>query len=125
MLKRVRFTCCSSTSTCAKSVLTVRSAVKPVVIPYLRSKPASDFRRLSNGVAETRSVVSDEIAYGLTSRLSERAGASSPRSVACAEILKIAARPNACGIGVRYERSFFHATERRIWIPQSCGPAPA
>ena len=38
-LKRVRFTCCSSTSTCAKSVFTVRSAVRFWVSPYLMSPP--------------------------------------------------------------------------------------
>jgi hypothetical protein len=31
--KRVRFTCCSSTSTCAKSVLTVTSRLSPAVTP--------------------------------------------------------------------------------------------
>ena len=38
-LKRVRFTCCSSTSTCAKSVLIVRSAVRFCVTPYFTSTP--------------------------------------------------------------------------------------
>src|ERR1051325_2718447 len=40
-LKRVRLTCCSSASTCEKSVLTVKSHVNPVVTPYFTSKPAS------------------------------------------------------------------------------------
>ena len=38
-LKRVRFTCCSSTSTCAKSVRTVKSAVRFGVMPYFASPP--------------------------------------------------------------------------------------
>ena len=37
--KRVRLTCCSSTSTCEKSVLTVRSAVRLCVMPNFRSPP--------------------------------------------------------------------------------------
>jgi hypothetical protein len=61
-LKRVRLTCCSSISTCAKSVFTVRSAAKPVVTAYFASKPTSAFFLLSNGCAAARSVVSDEIA---------------------------------------------------------------
>ena len=40
-LKRVRLTCCSSASTCEKSVLTVKSHVRPDVTPYFTSKPAS------------------------------------------------------------------------------------
>ncbi len=43
-LNRVRFTCCSSTSTCAKSVLTVKSAVRFWVTPYFRSTPISPWR---------------------------------------------------------------------------------
>ena len=40
-LKRVRFSCCSSTSTCAKSVFTVTSAVRFAVMPYFASSPTS------------------------------------------------------------------------------------
>ena len=40
-LKRVRFTCCSSTSTCAKSVLKVTSRFMPPVTPYFASRPTS------------------------------------------------------------------------------------
>src|SRR5258705_12533416 len=38
-LKRVRFTCCSSASTCEKSVLTVKSHTSPDVTPYFTSTP--------------------------------------------------------------------------------------
>ena len=38
---RVRLTCCSSTSTWAKSVLYVKSAVRFSVMPYFTSKPTS------------------------------------------------------------------------------------
>ena len=38
-LNRVRFTCCSSTSTWAKSVFQVRSAVRFRVMPYFTSTP--------------------------------------------------------------------------------------
>ena len=40
---RVRFTCCSSTSTCAKSVFNVKSAVMFGVIPYRTSRPRLAF----------------------------------------------------------------------------------
>ena len=40
-LNRSRFICCWSTSTWAKSVLTVRSRAMPDVTPYLRSPPMS------------------------------------------------------------------------------------
>ena len=39
-LNRVRFTCCSSASTCEKSVFTVASSVRPFVMPYFTSTPA-------------------------------------------------------------------------------------
>src|SRR5438105_618372 len=38
-LNRVRFTCCSSASTCEKSVLAVRSSVKADPNPYFTSRP--------------------------------------------------------------------------------------
>ena len=38
-LNRVRLTCCSSSSTCAKSVLTVMSAMSVCWMPHFRSKP--------------------------------------------------------------------------------------
>ena len=40
-LKRDRLICCSSASTCEKSVFTVKSQVRPLVRPYLTSKPPS------------------------------------------------------------------------------------
>src|ERR687897_380232 len=40
-LKRDRLICCSSASACEKSVLTVKSQVRPLVTPYFTSKPES------------------------------------------------------------------------------------
>ena len=57
MLNRVRFTCCSSASTCEKSVFTVASSVSPVVSPYFRSSPASASR--SDGVMPTVLALAD------------------------------------------------------------------
>ena len=56
-LKRVRFTCCSSTSTCAKSVLTVRSAVRFWVMPYFTSPPTLKSPSLLTGGDAVRSVL--------------------------------------------------------------------
>ena len=46
-LNRVRLTCWSSASTCAKSVLTVRSSVRLLARPYLASRPISPTRSVS------------------------------------------------------------------------------
>ena len=46
-LNRVRLICCSSASTWEKSVLTVKSHVRPDVTPYFTSKPASKSPSLS------------------------------------------------------------------------------
>ena len=48
--KRVRLVRCSSTSTCAKSVLYVRSRVRLGVTPYLTSPPISPRRRASASI---------------------------------------------------------------------------
>src|ERR1044072_8886395 len=53
-LKRVRLTCCRSSSTCAKSVFTVASAIRLRVRPYLKSNPAFGETRLEKGVAAAR-----------------------------------------------------------------------
>ena len=39
--KRVKLICCVSASSCAKSVLTVKSAVRPEVTPHFASMPIS------------------------------------------------------------------------------------
>src|SRR6185436_2862265 len=77
-LKRVRFTCASSASTCAKSVLYVTSAIRLLVTLYLTSTPASGLKSLLTTGGPTRSVVTREIAYGLTSRFRVVEGTSSP-----------------------------------------------
>ena len=51
-----------SSSICAKSVLTVTSAVRPRERPYLRSTPRSPVPSLTNGCAPDRSVVDDATA---------------------------------------------------------------
>ena len=56
-LKRVRLICCSSTSTCAKSGLTVKSAVTPCVTPSLTSSPPAAPTSFANGSAVTVLVV--------------------------------------------------------------------
>jgi hypothetical protein len=40
-LNRDRLICCSSASTCEKSVFTVKSHVSPLVTPYFTSRPKS------------------------------------------------------------------------------------
>src|SRR5262245_50654120 len=117
-LNRVRLICCSSTSTCAKSVLYVRSAVRLAVTPYFASTPASASRSPFTAGVARRSVVSREIPYGLISTFLPAGGRSSPVSVAAAETRKKpGAPPLESGRGVRYEYSFLRRIERRIWRP--------
>src|SRR6185503_14375763 len=123
-VKRVRLTCCRSSSTCAKSVLTVASAMRLRVNPYLKSKPALGEKRLENGAAAARSVVSEETAYGFSSRFIDCAGVSRPTSVPADDTLKRPLWPYARGSCVRKEVSFFHLVIRRKLIPQTCGPDP-
>jgi hypothetical protein len=117
-LKRVRFTCCSSTSTCAKSVLYVASRVRLLVIPYFTSTPTSPSRSFDVGDAATRSVRSPPIAYGFTSTLRLLPGTSTPWSVAAWETRQIPAitlLPRAAEMGraVRYEASLRRRMIRR------------
>src|SRR4029079_3294529 len=81
-LKRVRFTCCSSISTWAKSVLTVRSSVMLLVRPYFASMPMSLSILFDVGGDATRLVVRFETPYGFSSIMRDGGGASSPTSVA-------------------------------------------
>ncbi len=54
---RVRLICCSSASTCAKSVLTVTSSVRSARTPHLKSSPTSP--RRVDGIGAERLVVVD------------------------------------------------------------------
>ena len=74
----MRFTCCSSTSTCAKSVFTVRSSARFCVTAYLTSTPASASQSFSTGGATTRSVLMRDVTNGFTSRFNPGGGASIP-----------------------------------------------
>ena len=118
-LKRVRFTCCSSTSTWAKSVLTVRSAVKFWVRPYLKSPPTRPSKSRSDGGTTVRSVERPLRAYGFSSMVRLPTGASRPVRVPADDTLS---RPrkvvNARGTCARYDHSFFQRTTRRRLMPQ-------
>ena len=72
--KRVRFSCCSSTSTCAKSVRTVRSAVRLAVMPYFRSPPQPAPTSLFTGGRTIRSagVVGGQVRLHLDVRARRR-----------------------------------------------------
>ena len=61
-LNRVRLICCSSTSTCAKSVLKVKSAVRFSVRPYFTSTPPFPSPSFEIGGTTVRSVLSEPIA---------------------------------------------------------------
>ena len=87
-LKRVRFTCCSSASTWAKSVLTVKSATRLSVSPYFTSMPAVPSRSFENGLAPPRSVVRSAMAYGLSSKRRLSSGASIPTIAAASDRLR-------------------------------------
>ncbi len=119
-LKRVRLTCCWSASTCAKSVLTVRSAVRFCVTPYFRSMPASAVRSSrSAGVAPFRAPVAVAIAYGLISRFLDPAGTVRPTTCAAREAMWIPLCPCDCGVGDRNDSSFFHRFVRIALKPQT------
>ena len=124
-LNRVRFTCCSSTSTWAKSVFQVRSAVRFWVMPYFTSRPPSPSRELTVGVDAARLVLMPPMPYGLISRLALPLGASSPTRVPASETRKMPPGPDPAEIGsaVMYAHSFLRRTLRRSWTPQTCdGP---
>ena len=107
--KRVRLTCCSSTSTSAKSVLYVKSKVKLRVRPYLKSTPQSpSISSLTVGNA-SRSVVTSPRAYGLSSMFCELCGVSNPTSVAADDILITPRFPHERGIGVMWGHLVFRA----------------
>ena len=116
-LNRVRLTCCSSASTCAKSVFTVRSAVRFWVTPYFTSMPPSPPILFEIAGVEDRSLVRSAMAYGLISMLRDPGGASSPVSAAPSETWKWPRPLSAAGIGVRYEISFRHRLRRRTCRP--------
>ena len=65
-LKRSRFTCCSSTSTWAKSVLTVASSVRLGVTLYLASRPTSPKNFVSR-LDAPRCLASPSV-YGMSAR---------------------------------------------------------
>ncbi len=91
--KRVRLTWRSSTSTCAKSVFQVKSAVRFWVMPYLTSMPTSPLRSLSSTGDAVRSVVTPPMAYGLTSRVRLTGGGSRPTRDPAADTRKMPAAP--------------------------------
>ena len=114
MLKRVRLTCCSSTSTWAKSVLTVMSAFKLAVTPYLASSPKSRSKSFSTCGVRSLSVVTRPIAYGFSSTRALDAGRSRPTSVAAREIRKMLFDPPPIGgSAVRWVHSFLRRIDRR------------
>ncbi len=92
-LKRVRLICCSSASTWAKSVLTVKSAVRFWVMPYFASMPTSAVRSFEAfepfetfEAFAVRVAEAFEIAYGLNSMFFDPGGASRPMTVAARDM---------------------------------------
>ncbi len=75
---RVRLTCCSSTSTCAKSVFNVTSAVRFAVSPYFVSSPNWRSGSLITAGVRILSVVTRPMPYGLSSRFLLAGGRSRP-----------------------------------------------
>ncbi len=122
-MNRVRLTCCRSSSICAKSVLTVTSAMSPRDRPYFMSMPRSPVTSFLNGCAAARSVVAELTAYGFSSMFLVRLGMERPTSVAAICIWPRPEPPNAAGIGVTPAYSFFHRMTRLKLMPQSCCPA--
>jgi hypothetical protein len=119
-LNRVRLTCCSSASTCAKSVLIVRSATSPCVTAYFTSRPASASGWFERRGVDTLSVVTLEIAYGLKSIVSPARGASIPTSDAANCACWNPDCPRAGGTRVSVEISFFERFTRIALKPHTC-----
>src|SRR6266446_8142291 len=117
--KRVRFVRCSSTSTCAKSVLYVRSRVKLGVTPYLISPPTSLRLFASGSTAKLRSTPVS--AYGVAVR-TRRAGTRTPVSVPACEIF---ISENWRGTNDQNDSSFLRRIERTRLSPHvCCSPGP-
>ena len=119
-LKRVRFTCCSSTSTCAKSVLSVKSAVRFCVTPYFASTPSARRVVRRRGGVAVLSVASREMRVRL--QLEVAAAATAPRGRPASPADDTFRMPrnvvSARGICVRCDHSFFQRTTRRRLMPQ-------
>ncbi len=111
---RVRFTCSSSTSACAKSVLTVTSRFSPAVMPYLRSRPTSRSKSSDSTPAS-----STRLAPPVTNGVMRR---SSPRLSDCipfrlpAMLTRVSVY--ACGIGAQNACSFLRPMFRMRFMPQ-------
>ena len=121
--KRVRLTCCSSTSTCEKSVLTVRSAVRLCVMPNFRSPPMRRVGSLDSTGVTVRSVDTPASPYGFSSTLRPPEGTCRPSRVPADETLRMPRKVvSARGTGARCDHSFFHRTTRRRLIPHVWSP---
>ena len=120
-LNRVRFTCCSSTSTCAKSVLTVTSTVKFCVTPYLRSPPIRFVTSFERRGVTVVSVARPDSAYGFSSIIRVPDGTCRPTSVAADDTFRMPRNVvSARGTCARYDHSFFQRTTRRRLMPHVC-----
>ena len=112
-LKRSRFTCWSSTSTCAKSVFTVPSRARLGVTVYFTSPPTSPSRVPSTGLGPDASALAS--AYGMTFRL-RSTGTFTPESVPASDRRY---RSYCRGIGAQYARSLRRRMFRWKFTPHT------
>jgi hypothetical protein len=113
-LNRSRFTCWSSTSTCAKSVLTVASSVRLGVRLYLRSPPTSPSQLVFAGFSPL--VTTLPSTYGISFRL-RNTGTAMSSTLPASEARVI---ENCRGIGAQYERSLRRRMLRWKFTPHTC-----
>ena len=119
-LKRVRLTWASSSSTCAKSVFTVRSAVSFAPTRAFASRPTFSDGSPSTAGSASRSVMCEPSTYGFASKRPGRPSTSRPTSVAASDARPRPRRPADAGMRVRYEYSATAWTLRRKLIPHVC-----
>ena len=118
----MRLTCASSSSTCAKSVLYVRSATTCGVMPHFASRPKLPSRALRTAGVAVVLVSIEPSAYGLTSMLRPPFGVWIPVMTAALDTLVNPRRPHARGTPLRNDVSFFQRTMRRIFTPHVSAP---
>ena len=101
-LNRVRFTSCWSSSTCAKSVLTVKSATSVCRMPHFTSNPdvAVGLVGMTGGFATCVGQHRTERVRLDVDVLALSAGTSRPVNVAATDIFDMAGRPHEASTGV-------------------------
>ncbi len=114
--KRVRFTCSSSTSACAKSVLTVRSRFKPEESPYFMSSPTSCCQSLLCS-PDASVLLPPAVTNGVTLRSIPLLSSCIPSSTPALLTLVMV---NSLDMGAQKACSFLPPMFRIMFMPHTC-----